>query len=108
MLEKVFYTSVLVSDQDKALDFYTTPPSVDHDRDRRLPDDGRGAEVARGRVRLGRARVPVGLRRAVQGPRRQPATGTTGALVPSTDGQREDPGLPGPPVVGRAIRSPGG
>jgi hypothetical protein len=24
MLEKVFYTSVLVSDQDKALDFYTT------------------------------------------------------------------------------------
>ena len=23
MLEKVFYTSVLVSDQDKALDFYT-------------------------------------------------------------------------------------
>jgi hypothetical protein len=37
-----------------------TPPSVDHDRDRQLPKDGRGAAVARGRVRLGRARVPWG------------------------------------------------
>jgi catechol 2,3-dioxygenase-like lactoylglutathione lyase family enzyme len=57
MLQKVFYTSVLVSDQDEALDFYTnviglekrvenpTPDgprflTVDHDRDRRLPKDG--------------------------------------------------------------------
>ena len=27
MLEKVFYMSVLVSDQDKALDFYTKRPA---------------------------------------------------------------------------------
>src|SRR6201986_2186392 len=98
MLEKVFYTSVLVSDQDEALDFYTNvlglekrvenplpdgprfltvgvrgddfqlvlwpgspgpgraghgaSPGVDHDRDRRLPADRRGAEVARRRVRV--------------------------------------------------------
>jgi hypothetical protein len=26
VLEKVFYTSVLISDQEKALDFYTTVP----------------------------------------------------------------------------------
>src|SRR5438093_9046024 len=58
-----------------------TPPGVDHDRDRRLPEDGRGAEVARRRVRLGRARVPLGVRRAVPGPRRQPAPDTRGPLV---------------------------
>src|SRR5215203_848885 len=36
------------------------PPTlgVDHDRDRRCPEDVRGVEVARRRVRLGRARVP--------------------------------------------------
>ena len=92
MLEKIFYTSVLVSDQDKALGFYTnvlglekrvenptpdgprfltvgvkgdastgsgrdtgagragdgTPPSVDHDRDRRLPEDGSGSPKSHG------------------------------------------------------------
>ena len=35
-----------------------TPAGVDHDRDRRLPEDGRGAEVARRRVRLGRLEFP--------------------------------------------------
>src|ERR1700750_1534069 len=93
MLKQVFYTSVLVSDQDRALDFYINvlglekrvenptpdgprfltvggargplptrpvardpgrgraghgpPPGVGHDRDRRLPRDGRGADRAR-------------------------------------------------------------
>ncbi len=32
MLEKVFYTSVLVSDQDKALDFYTNVLGLDEAR----------------------------------------------------------------------------
>ena len=128
MLEKVFYTSVLVTDQDKALDFYTNvlgmekrvenptpdgprfltvgvegdefqlvlwpgtpgqaqpamgrPPASITIADRRLPEDGRGAEVARRRVRLRRARVPLGLRRAVPGPRRQPAADTRGPLAP--------------------------
>ena len=128
MLEKVFYTSVLVSDQDKALDFYTNvlglekrvenptpdgprfltvgvkgddfqlvlwpgtpgqaepamgrpPASITIETDD-MPDDGRGAEVARGPVRLRCARVPLGLRRAVPGPRRQPATDTRGPLAP--------------------------
>ena len=100
MLERIFYSSVLVSDQDRALDFYTnvlglekraenpTPdgprfltvgvkgqdfmlvlardagagragtgrhPGVGHDRDRRYPEDLRGAEGARPGVRDGRA-----------------------------------------------------
>jgi catechol 2,3-dioxygenase-like lactoylglutathione lyase family enzyme len=72
VLQKIFYTSVLVSDQDKALDVYTNvlglEKRVGHDRDRRLPQDGRGVEVARRRVRLGRARVPVGLPRSSRTP----------------------------------------
>jgi catechol 2,3-dioxygenase-like lactoylglutathione lyase family enzyme len=127
VLEKVFYTSVLVSDQDRALEFYTNvlgmekrvenptpdgprfltvgvegddfqlvlwpgtpgqaepamgrPPGVDYDRDRRLPEDGRGTQRAWRRIRLRRARVPVGLRRAVPGPRRQPVAATRGPLA---------------------------
>src|SRR4051794_11751571 len=118
MLEKVFYTSVLVSDQDKALDFYTNVLGLEKRVENPVPDGPRFLTVgvegddfqlvlwpgtpgqaepamgrppasitietddcrktveeldgARGRVRLGRARVPLGLRRTVPGPRRQP------------------------------------
>src|SRR4051812_3323828 len=145
MLKQVFYTSVLVSDQDKALDFYTNvlgleqrvenptpdgprfltvgvqgddfqlvlwpgtpgqaqpamgpPPGVDHDRNRRYPEDGRGAEVPRRRVRLGRTRVPLGLRRAIPGPRRQPATDTRGPLVPQSGKRLSASVAPGAPEI---------
>jgi hypothetical protein len=110
VLEKVFYTSVLVSDQDKALDFYTNVLGLEKRVENPTPDGSRfltvgvkgddfqlvlwpgtpgQAEPAMGRplasitietddvrktfeelksrrrVRLGRARVPRGLRRAV-------------------------------------------
>ena len=38
MLEKVFYTSVLVSDQDRALDFYTNVLGLDQRVDNPTPD----------------------------------------------------------------------
>ena len=126
MLEKVFYTSVLVSDQDRALDFYTNVLGLEKRVENPTPDGPRfltvgvkgddfqlvlwpgtpgqaepamgrppasvtiesddcrkavrGAEVTRRRVRVGRARVPVGLRGAVSGPRRQPAADPRGPL----------------------------
>jgi len=41
MLEKVFYTSVLVSDQDKALDFYTNVLGLEHRVENPTPDGPR-------------------------------------------------------------------
>ncbi|NYJ01473.1 putative enzyme related to lactoylglutathione lyase [Nocardioides thalensis] len=41
MLEKVFYTSVLVSDQDKALDFYTNVLGMEKRNDNETPDGPR-------------------------------------------------------------------
>jgi catechol 2,3-dioxygenase-like lactoylglutathione lyase family enzyme len=41
MLEKVFYTSVLVSDQDKALDFYTKVLGLEKRVDNPTPDGPR-------------------------------------------------------------------
>jgi predicted enzyme related to lactoylglutathione lyase len=41
MLEKVFYTSVLVSDQDKALDFYTNVLGLEKRVENPLPDGPR-------------------------------------------------------------------
>lgn len=41
MLEKVFYTSVLVSDQDKALDFYTNVLGMEKRNDNPTPDGPR-------------------------------------------------------------------
>src|SRR5947209_20546494 len=41
MLEKVFYTSVLVSDQDKALDFYTTVLGLEKRVENPTPDGPR-------------------------------------------------------------------
>jgi predicted enzyme related to lactoylglutathione lyase len=41
MLEKVFYTSVLVSDQDKALDFYTNVLGLEKRVDNATPDGPR-------------------------------------------------------------------
>src|SRR5262245_46066134 len=41
MLEKVFYTSVLVSDQDKALDFYTNVLGLEKRIENPLPDGPR-------------------------------------------------------------------
>ena len=38
MLEKVFYTSVLVSDQDKALDFYTNVLGLEKRAENPTPD----------------------------------------------------------------------
>jgi catechol 2,3-dioxygenase-like lactoylglutathione lyase family enzyme len=38
MLEKVFYTSVLVSDQDKALDFYTNTLGLEKRVENPTPD----------------------------------------------------------------------
>ena len=49
MLEKVFYTSVLVSDQDKALDFYTNVLGLEKRAENPTPDGPRfltvGAEA---------------------------------------------------------------
>ncbi len=116
MLEKVFYTSVLVSDQDAALDFYTNVLGFEKRVENPTPDGPRFLTVgvngddfqlvlwpgtpgraepamghpppsvtietddcrktfeeltlARSRIHLRRARVPLGLRRAVPGPRR--------------------------------------
>jgi catechol 2,3-dioxygenase-like lactoylglutathione lyase family enzyme len=127
MLERVVYTTVFVSDQDRALDFYTnvlgfeqradnpTPdgprfltvggqrsrlpasslagdtgaeragtgphPGGVHHRDQELPGGVRGAEVARGEVRDGGARLPLGLYRSIPGPRRQPAAAARRPLV---------------------------
>jgi predicted enzyme related to lactoylglutathione lyase len=41
VLEKVFYTSVLVSDQDKALDFYTNVIGLEQRADNPTPDGPR-------------------------------------------------------------------
>jgi predicted enzyme related to lactoylglutathione lyase len=41
MLEKVFYTSVLVSDQDKALDFYTNVLGLEQRAENPTPDGPR-------------------------------------------------------------------
>src|SRR4051812_17883747 len=41
MLEKVFYTSVLVSDQDKALDFYTNVLGLEKRNENPTPDGPR-------------------------------------------------------------------
>ncbi len=41
MLEKIFYTSVLVSDQDRALDFYTNVLGLEQRFDNPLPDGPR-------------------------------------------------------------------
>jgi uncharacterized glyoxalase superfamily protein PhnB len=41
MLERVFYTSVLVSDQDRALDFYTNVLGFEQRVDNPLPDGSR-------------------------------------------------------------------
>ena len=41
MLEKVFYTSVLVSDQDRALDFYTNVLGFEQRADNPTPDGPR-------------------------------------------------------------------
>jgi predicted enzyme related to lactoylglutathione lyase len=41
MLEKVFYTSVLVSDQDRALDFYTNVLGLEHRITNPTPDGPR-------------------------------------------------------------------
>ena len=41
MLEKVFYTSVLVRDQDKALDFYTNILGLEHRAENPTPDGPR-------------------------------------------------------------------
>ena len=41
MLEKVFYTSVLVSDQDKALDFYTNVVGLEKRVENPTPDGPR-------------------------------------------------------------------
>jgi predicted enzyme related to lactoylglutathione lyase len=41
MLEKVFYTSVLVSDQDKALDFYTNALGLEKRAENPTPDGPR-------------------------------------------------------------------
>ena len=41
MLEKVFYTSVLVSDQDKALDFYTSVLGLEKRVENPTPDGPR-------------------------------------------------------------------
>ena len=41
MLEKVFYTSVLVSDQDRALDFYTNVLGLEHRVENPTPDGPR-------------------------------------------------------------------
>ena len=41
MLEKVFYTSVLVSDQDKALDFYTNVLGLEKRVENPTPDGPR-------------------------------------------------------------------
>ena len=41
MLEKVFYTSVLVSDQDRALDFYTNALGLEHRVENPTPDGPR-------------------------------------------------------------------
>lgn len=41
MLEKVFYTSVLVSDQDKALDFYTNVLGMEKRNENPTPDGPR-------------------------------------------------------------------
>ena len=41
MLEKVFYTSVLVSDQDKALDFYTNVVGLEQRAENPTPDGPR-------------------------------------------------------------------
>src|ERR1700745_3030010 len=122
MLEKVFYTTVLASDQARALDFYTNVLGMEKRVENPTPDGPRfltvgvegddfqlvlwpgtpgqaqpvmgrvpasitietedcretfeGAEVARRRVRNGRDGVPMGVRRAVPGPRRQSAADT--------------------------------
>jgi predicted enzyme related to lactoylglutathione lyase len=41
MLEKIFYTSVLVSDQDQALDFYTNVLGLEHRVENPTPDGPR-------------------------------------------------------------------
>ena len=128
MLEKVFYMSVLVSDQDRALEFYTNVLGLEKRVENPTPDGPRFLTVGvkgdefqlvlwpgtageaqpalgspppsvtfvtddcrktveelkspRRRVRHRRARVPLGLRRAVPGPRRQPATAARGPLAP--------------------------
>ncbi len=41
MLEKVFYTSLLVSDQDRALDFYTNVLGLEKRAENRTPDGPR-------------------------------------------------------------------
>jgi predicted enzyme related to lactoylglutathione lyase len=41
MLEKVYYTSVLVSDQDRALDFYTNVLGLEKRAENPLPDGSR-------------------------------------------------------------------
>ena len=43
MLEKVFYTSVLVSDQDTALDFYTNVLGLEKRAENPTPDGPRDA-----------------------------------------------------------------
>ena len=127
MLEKVFYTSVLVSDQDKALDFYTNVLGLEKRVENPTPDGPRfltvgvkgddfqlvlwpgtpgQAEPAMGRppasitietddcrktVEELKSRgvefvsdvleFPMGVRRAVPGPRRQPAADPRGPLA---------------------------
>ena len=45
MLEKVFYTSVLVSDQDRALDFYTNVLGLEKRVENPTPDGPRFLNV---------------------------------------------------------------
>ncbi|MGN6171072.1 MAG: VOC family protein [Solirubrobacteraceae bacterium] len=54
MLEKVFYKCVLVSDQDKALDFYTNVLGLERRVENPTPDAAVSHRRRRGR------RVPVG------------------------------------------------
>ena len=66
MLEKVFYTSVLVSDQDRALDFYTNVLLPRIDRERQLLGPGPLSLRADGddRDRVAARSQPSGAREA--------------------------------------------
>ena len=88
MLEKVFYTSVLVSDQDKALDFYTRRQPATDTRGPLVPESGNGL-APRSRLALLRLSTSVA-----------PARRRT---APAPVGKRVARGLRGAPVL-RGIR----
>ncbi len=80
-----------------------TLASLDHDPDPRHQQDIRGSEVARRRVRLGRARVPGAPLRS-SGLRRQPAPDTRGAASPGDQTAQRQSRQPGSGAGGRDPR----